>query len=157
MTWFAFHGYAPMDLADGQEKEAVALGFHGYGTYQEAIHNPNSVSWFQKPILNLLEQDYAFAKAHGQQPGGPNSSPGGIIKSDAGDIAKKAIHLGTGTIDDLINWLGQGGLWTRVGEFFVGGILLYVGLKAAVSPAGQDVGKRTFKQTVKTVAKKVPK
>lgn len=65
---------------------------------------------------------------------------------------------GINAIGDFFNRLTQAQTWIRVGEVVAGGLLLYLGLKAVVTPAGANVGKQTVKQTAHHVvegAKKV--
>lgn len=161
MTWYTFKDWI---WTSGPQKgklkiynvtgidniELEATGAHGYPTEKDSLQKPNAFpSVAQEALLAMFSAQAAYPIGGGV---GGAQTPTPSATAGAKDAIKK---LGTGTIDDLINWLTQGSLWTRVGEFAIGGILLYVGLKAAVSPSGQDVGKRTFKQTVKTVAKKV--
>jgi hypothetical protein len=61
---------------------------------------------------------------------------------------------GLAAIGDFFARLTQANTWIRVGEFVAGGLILYVGLKALVSPPGQQVATRTAKQTVRTIAER---
>lgn len=52
-----------------------------------------------------------------------------------------------GTIAQVISKLTSKAFWARVGEFAVGGLLLYVGAKAITTPAGQSVANHSLKNT----------
>jgi hypothetical protein len=60
---------------------------------------------------------------------------------------------GLAAIGDFFARLTEANTWLRVGEFVAGGLILYVGLKAIVTPEGQNVGRRTLAHTAKTTAK----
>lgn len=47
-------------------------------------------------------------------------------------------------------------VWIRVGEFLAGGIILYVGLKAVATPAGQKVSHQTVHKTLRRMADVTP-
>lgn len=64
---------------------------------------------------------------------------------------------GIAAIGDFFNRLTQAQTWIRVGEVAAGGLLLYLGLKAVVTPAGQNVGKQTVKSTASHIASGVKK
>jgi len=173
MTWFAFHGYnngKAIDIAGSQEKEAVVLGFHGYGTQILAEQHPNSVAGFpnplalaQVPFVNSIIADYNQAVKQGSQPGGPNANilnPTTALKAGVTGLAHDI--PGVGSIDDLVNAFKNNfeHVILRLGEILVGVILLYVGIKAMATPAGQQAGTRATKSTAKSivsVAKKVVK
>lgn len=137
-----------MSLAGAYEKEAVALGFHGYSTQAQAMANPNSVPDWNLPVvagLNALETAY---KQEGGASGlaGANSPVNlGAITSDAGNVA------------DFLTRLTSPHTWLRVGEFTAGLLLLYVGLKAVITPGNAPVARQTVSRTAKTVAKRVAK
>jgi len=157
VTWFAFHGYGTVDLAGVQEKQAVAMGFHGYATKTLAERHPNSVNLFQKPFVNLIEADYQDALATGSQPGGPNASnPLAAAAQGAGS----PLH-GIEAVGNFFNTLTQKNTWIRVGEVLAGLILLYVGLNAlaqntAVGNASQAATQHT-KNFVEKAGILVPK
>ena len=160
MTWFAFKGYnggAAIDIAGAQEKEAVAFGFHGYGTEAQAEHNPNSVNFLQKFVVNGLITDYNFAKAHGQQPGGPNASLPGMARSDLSSIGQSALNIvpGVKDIGDLAHRLTEPQTWIRVGEVIAGAVILFVGLKAVTSGTPVGEATKTAAKPVKAVGKVV--
>ena len=154
MTWFAFKGYnggKAIDLAGSQEKEAVGLGFHGYGTEVAAEAAPNSVSVFQKLFVNAFIADYNAAVSQGSQPGGPNANilnPSTALKAGIqGDLSNLPGLGSIGDIGDFFHRLTEKTTWERVGEFAIGGLLLYIGLKAITSGSGQETAKRTAKKT----------
>lgn len=115
-TWFAFKGYGTVQLAGVQEKQAVATGFHGYATKAQAEAKPNSVNLLQKPLVNLLEADYAQALKTESQPGGTNSNladPNSIL----GGIKDAA-----GLNANITTW------FIRVGEVVLGIVLVAIGV-----------------------------
>lgn len=124
MTWFAFKGYPAINVAGAQEKLAVSLGFHGYSTQTEAAARPNSVNALQQTYVNILELDYRQAVSAGQQPGGPNAN----LANPGSDIA--AGLTGVNAIGSFFNRLTGKNLWLRAAEFGIGGMLLYVSVKA---------------------------
>ena len=86
--------------------------------------------------------------------GAPAGNPGlAGIGASAGGVAGNAAGSTFDAIEDLVNFFKSGSLWTRVGETLAGFLLLYIGLKAAVTPSGQQPARRTIKDTAKTVAK----
>jgi hypothetical protein len=160
MTWFAFKGYnngAAIDLAGVQEKEAVSLGFHGYPTQLQAQAHPNSVNILQKLTVNALIADYKYAVASGEQPGGPNANILNPV-NDAKGAAQAAAGAipGVKDIGDFFRRLTEGSTWVRVGEVAAGMLLLYIGLKAAVTPGGVPVASRGVKQTAGSIIRKTP-
>jgi hypothetical protein len=130
MTWFAFQGYNSINLAGSQEKEAVSLGFHGYATQAQAEANRNSVNFFQKGPLNLLETDYTKAVQEGAQPGGPNdiTTPVGAAKAAAAGSGIPNPLSGLDAIGSFFGTLTEASTWMRVGEVVLGIILLAVGV-----------------------------
>ena len=128
MTWFAFKGYngnQPIDVAGSQEKEMVALGFHGYGTSALAVKNPNSVNFFNGWIVDAAIEDYKAALKEGAQPGGPNASnPAGA----ATQYAESSIP-GLSQISSFFADITQVATWERVAEVLAGAIVIYVALK----------------------------
>jgi hypothetical protein len=139
MTWFSWKGYnsgQAVDIAGTQEKQAVTLGFHGYGTQAQAQANPNSVASLpnplaipQKEFVNAIIADYGFAKKAGEQPGGPNANilnPENDLKGDASYAANRV--PGLTQIGQFFSNLTQANTWIRVGKVIVGGLLLIIGL-----------------------------
>jgi aconitase B len=60
---------------------------------------------------------------------------------------------GVGSIDDVINFLKQGSIWERAGEVLVGVIILYVAMKALVTPqSAGNVAKQGVRKTLKHAA-----
>jgi hypothetical protein len=135
MTWFAFKGYTTINLTGIEEKNAVALGFHGYSTEAEANANPNSVAIWQKAALNVLETESAVPSVTSLIPGG----------SELGDIG------------DFFHRLTESSTWIRVGEVIFGGIILWAGVKALTSQtavgAAASGAKNVAKKPVKAAAK----
>lgn len=159
MTWFAFRGYnggAAIDLAGAQEKEAAGLGFHGYATAATAQDHPNSVNLLTSVFVNGFIADYKYAVASGEEPGGPNAdilNPANDVKG-AAQAAANTIP-GIADIGGFFRNLTEGKVWIRVGEVAAGLLLLYVGLKAVTTPAGQAVQKQGFTDTFKHAAEAV--
>jgi hypothetical protein len=114
-TWFAFQGgYGTIQLAGVQEKQAVAIGFHGYATRAEAEAHKNSVNFLQAVQLNALETDYKAAVATQSQPGGTNS-----------DLSKPSSILGIATSGANANITAW---FIRIGEVALGIVLIAVGV-----------------------------
>jgi hypothetical protein len=131
MTWFAFKGYnngQAVDLAGSQEKEAAALGFHGYATQAQAQAEPNSVNVLNSWAVNEIVADYKIAVEAGEQPGGPNATPtpGNIVAGEA-SLAENSIP-GVRQIATFLGDLGSRNLWLRVGKVVIGIALIIVGL-----------------------------
>jgi hypothetical protein len=128
MTWFAFKGYynnQPIDVAGSQEKEVVALGFHGYNTAAQAAKNPNSVNIFDGWIVDAAVEDYQAALKEQAQPGGANASnPAGAAVSDA-----EASIPGLQQISTFFSFISQAATWERVAEVLAGAVVVYVALK----------------------------
>lgn len=138
MTWFAFKGYnagKAVDIAGSQEKEAAALGFHGYATEAAAEAAPNSVNFLNKWAVNELVLDYKAAVAEQAQPGGKNASnPAAAGVAGAQAAAKAAAESAAGAIPgvaqigDFFQRITQANTWLRIGEGLLGIILIAVGL-----------------------------
>lgn len=144
MSWYAFKGYNNNQAINASGFDSIelnALGMHGYPTQKEAQAKPNSVNIFQATIVNAAIDDANNARDVA-------SAPGNAAKAVASQIP------GAGSIDDVINWIKQPALWTRIGEILAGVIILYVGLKAVATPGNEPVVRRTVKDTAKTVVKR---
>jgi len=139
MTWFAFKGYPTIDVAGIQEKELAALGFHGYAAQAQAAAHPNDVGFWQKAQLNIIEADYSYAKAAGEQPGGPHATltPGNTV-AGAAQAAASSVP-GLSQIGTFFHSLGEANTWIRVAEVLLGLGLIIVGLAklASGTPAGK--------------------
>jgi hypothetical protein len=162
MTWYAFKGYdggQAIDLAGAQEKEATALGFHGYATAAEARAHPNSVNALTATFVNGFISDYKFAVSAQEQPGGKNAN----ILNPASDVAGLGSAAasdipGVAQIGDFFSALGDESTWVRVGEIVAGFLLIYIGLRAATQPGGADKATKSIfsiPKTTKKVASKV--
>jgi hypothetical protein len=145
MTWFAWQGYnggKAVDIAGSQEKEAVALGFHGYGTEQLAETNPNSVNALDSWFVNLIIADYGYAVKAGEQPGGPHATltPGNVA---AGTIQAATSLTGLNAIGEFFSRLTNASTWIRVAEVLLGTGLIIVSLAAlaADTPVGRAATK----------------
>lgn len=144
MTWFAFKGYGVIDVAGIQEKNLVGWGFHGYSTQAQATAHPNSVNLLQKPLVDTAIADYKQAVKEKAQPGGPNASNPLAATLQASNLG------GLNAIGDFFNRLTQPNTWLRIGEFAAGGLLIYMGLTAAMR--GTDA-----QQATQSVTKPVKK
>jgi hypothetical protein len=116
MTWFAFQGYPAVDLAGAQEKEAVALGFHGYATEAQANANPNSVNVLNKIYVDLIEADYSTALKDQSEPGGVNAS-NPLGQATAGALQGWGLHIS-----------GISGWFLRGLKVVLGSILMIIGI-----------------------------
>jgi len=130
VTWYAFNGYADMSLAGSQEKQATAMGFHGYATKAQADANPNSVNILQKPLLNLLETDYAAAVKEGAQPGGPNdiTTPGGAANAAAQGAGLPSFTSIQNALSGFYDVLTNGKMWRSLGWLLLGVLLMIAGV-----------------------------
>jgi hypothetical protein len=140
VTWFAFRGYPAIDVAGIQEKELVSLGFHGYATQAQAQAAPNSVGWWQKAQLNTMEADYAYAKAAGEQPGGPNAT------LTPGNVAAGAGQAAVSGLSGQLQVTGISGWFFRGMKIVFGGVLLVLGISKLTGASN----------TIVTLAGKVP-
>lgn len=144
MTWFAFKGYnngQAVDIAGSQEKQAVSIGFHGYGTEKQAEANPNSVdgdwwnplSYAQKTFVNEIVVDYKAATAEGAQPGGPNANiknpvtAAKAVTKGATTAAADAAKAVLGNITGGITGFSGTNFVLRALKVVVGGVLVIVG------------------------------
>jgi hypothetical protein len=140
VTYFDFPGgWGLYDLNGIAEKELAATGAHGYATAAEARAHPNaSPTALQQFYLQLF-------KADSESPVGAGAT--GVQSTPAS---------GTG-LSGLLGDVTSGKLWVRVGEFAVGALLLYIGLKASVTPGGAQVANQTARQTAQRTLQKVGK
>jgi hypothetical protein len=142
MTWFAFKGYnnnQPIDVAGSQEKEIVALGFHGYGTAALAAKSPNSVNILDGWIVDAAIEDYQAAVKENAQPGGANSSnPAGAAVQDAASSIPGLAQIASFFAD-----ITQAATWERVAEVLAGVIIVYVALKSLTGTDPVQVVKNT--------------
>jgi hypothetical protein len=159
MTWFAWKGYnggKAVDIAGTQEKQAVLLGFHGYGTEAKAEANPNDVAGlFPDPILggaqeefvNAIIADYGFAKKAGEQPGGPNANILNPVNDAKGDVSyAENTFPGLAQIGGFFSRLTQANTWLRIAEVLLGVGLIIVSLAkladgTSVGNTAQKAGK----------------
>lgn len=129
MTWFAFKGLnggKPVDLAGTQEKQAVAEGFHGYGTQAQAQSNPNSVNVVTEVLADGWIADYNAAVKENAQPGGANANilnPATAAKASTSFVENSIPGLST-FLDDVTS----ANLWIRAAKVIIGGTLLIIGI-----------------------------
>lgn len=62
---------------------------------------------------------------------------------------------GLAAIGDFFHRLTEANTWIRVGEVLAGVLVLYIGLKATVTPGGVNVAHQSAKKTLTRVAEKV--
>lgn len=95
-----------------------------------------------------------------------NASGGAVSKplQSVASAGQGVTNAATGTITaagDVVGaitkWLGQPQIWLRGAEIVAGLMLLYLGLKASVTPGGVAPATRGAKQTAVTSIKKVAK
>lgn len=149
MTWFAFHGKnngKAIDLAGVQEKDAVTIGFHGYGTEAQAEKQPNSVNVITGGEADLLISDYAAAVREKAQPGGKNASNpvAAAVQGDA-SYAKSAASAaasatGINAIGNFFGGLSQKNTWIRVGKISIGGVMILIAV-SKLTGAGSVISK----------------
>jgi hypothetical protein len=63
----------------------------------------------------------------------------GFNKNPKSPAQNAANAIGLGGTTGLANKLQEPNLWVRVGEFLIGGMILYLGIKGLSAPAGQAV------------------
>ena len=137
MTWYAFHGYPTLN-ADAELSTQLGLaGFHGYATESAANAHPNSVNIFSKWIVDEAEAQSSAV----HQVLGAADTTGHAVTSSV-DIAGK-----------IIDFIKQPGIYVRGAEILAGLLVLYIGLKATVSPEGAKLATRTTGDTFKSIAK----
>lgn len=109
--------------------------------------------WHELNIPGSDTANQAAAAAKAEFPKGATPTNAAITPAR---VASTAIGLAGGSGADIFaaftKWFGQPALWERVSEVAVGLIILYVGIKAIATPAGQNPAKKTFKDTAKHVA-----
>lgn len=129
MTWFAFQGSrADMNLSGVLEKQAIALGFHGYATQAQADANKNSVNVIQGPELDALEDSYSLG-----------GGSGGITGADSPIIVPNQSAASTAGRDILGN-VAVGNWFLRIGEIVFGVVLVGVGV-AKLTGASNAISK----------------
>lgn len=92
-----------------------------------------------------------------------NASGGAVSKplQQIANAGQAVTNTATGGLDwlkyiaDFFHRLTEPQTWVRVGEFAVGGMLIYVGIKAAVTPGGVPAASRNVRQTGRGVGNTV--
>ena len=125
----------------------------------ENIHIPGTnvcewPSWAQKPLFQIYPGLAAACEA------------GAFVRDNPEDLKKYAGEVGggaggktdtptsaLGALGDLAVRLTEGSTYIRIVEIGIGGLILYVGLKAIVTPAGQQVSQQTGKGLANKAAK----
>jgi hypothetical protein len=130
MTWFDIHyqGVAYVEnLTGADEKVLVGLGFHGYATQLQAQAHPQNANFAQMLIAaNILA---------GHPTGGVNTPGAPAIANTAqGAGAVATAENPLVAVGDFFHRLTEASTWARVGEFVVGAMLIYVGIRAVASP-----------------------
>jgi hypothetical protein len=115
----------------------------------EATAFPMRVDFFPTDAAAL-----AYVKAHG---GGAGNVPGLTQIQGGLNTATGAITSTGNVISDLTHFLTQPNIWLRAAEVVAGFLLLYIGLKAAVSPGGVQPATRSAGQTAKSTGKALAK
>jgi len=129
----------------GNEYNTLVLG----GTYQ-------GITRFQGPFQTQADA-MAANPSGGSLAQQISAGLGAGLQNDVGILgvassAAQSIKNGNplnalADIGDFFHRLTEKGTWTRVAEFGIGAILLYVGIKAATSGPGQEAAKRSAKKT----------
>ena len=113
-----------------------------------------SAGWHELNIPGSATAAQAAAEAKREFPNGATPTNAGISPARVAGLAGNEAGISaTGTIDDLINFLKQGSIWTRVVEVGAGLIILYIGLKAISTPKGQTVSVQSPSQVAKNLRK----
>ncbi len=155
MTYFAFQNDGDVyNLNGAAEKQLAATFAHGYASMQEACAKKNAPA---NPIQASLLA--SFVTEASSPVGGGTAGVTEIITVDAnckptGSISTLNNPATGGLSDALFAPFKNQNLWTRLAEFAIGSMILYIGAKGIVSPAGNDVARQTFKQTAKYAARR---
>lgn len=145
-TWYAFHGYnngkaIAASAFDGAELNA--MGMHGYPTEALAEAKPNSVSFFQVPVVNAAIDDYNNARDisptianNPSSPKAPVIAAGNAAKKAAGQAVSWTVSLSK-ILAKLTN-LNTRNLVTRAAEVIIGLGLVIVAVEelAKGTPVG---------------------
>jgi hypothetical protein len=138
--WYAFKGYNNNKAINAGQFDSIelnALGFHGYMTEALADAKPNSVPGFPNPLAAVAIPVVNAAINDANNARDVSSAPANAAKAATGAVPDVA--------SGIINFIKQGTIWERVVEVAIGGMLLYVGLKAmtgvSVSSGQSAVGK----------------
>jgi hypothetical protein len=138
MTWFDIHYQGVVyveNLTGADEKVLTGLGFHGYATQLEAQAHPQNANFAQMLIAaNVLA---------GHPTSGVNTPGSPAIANTAQGAGAVTAANPLGAIGDFFYRLTEGSTWVRVAEFAVGAMLIYVGVKAVVSPGVVSGAKKT--------------
>jgi hypothetical protein len=158
--WYCFPGYGLYELDGVAATEINATGAHGYPTQAEANAHPNaSPNGIQAALLDAFNTASLDPVGAGT-PGilvTPHSTGGvsGLGSNIAGNIGS-ALTGGSPT-SDLAHRLTEPAVWVRVAEFLAGGILIYIGLKAATASEGAKSPGLTATRKAGRTTKKIPK
>ena len=141
--WFVFY-------------DPAAVGIAHFGTFMVPFQPSNE---FEELTLQSTPWNYREFPTKTAALAWVNSPEGKKIKSamgkTPGGLGNNRIVdplTGLNAIGDFFNRLTDSHTWVRVGEVVAGGMLLYLGLKAVVTPAGQNVGRQTVKSTASQIA-----
>jgi hypothetical protein len=154
MTWYAFTGDGHVyDLEGIANSSLVATGAHGYATEAEAIAHRNATpSALQASLLAGFVTD-ASSPVGGGLAGVIqviDTSPSGAQTGTVSPVSNPLTSVAGDWVGGITKWLGQGNIWLRAAEIGVGIMLIYIGLKASVTPGGAaKAGKQTFSTTMK--------
>jgi len=143
-TWFAFKGYnnnKAINASIFDMTELDAIGMHGYPTEAQANAKPNSVNIFQAPVVNAAIDDANNARDVASAPGNVAGAAGKAVAGGASAV-----------FGDFTKWLNQSNLLLRGAEIAAGLLLIYIGVKAAVTPGGATTAARSGKQTAHSAA-----
>jgi hypothetical protein len=120
--------------------------------YVQSDNATNAVAPYPGGILlgGPYSSEAAAEKAHPQGSSGSTADAAGLPAPTANTTTSNPLG-GLAAIGDFFSNLTSEHTWERVAEFIVGGILLYVGIKALATPGGAQVAQQNLKKTAKNV------
>jgi hypothetical protein len=126
-------------------------GTPGYGTVSSDYKVAEAKTAQQK--MNLINQNYDIWFTSNQA--AQNWVTG--QNQNANNPAVQGSNAAASVASGLVNWISQKAIWERAGEVLVGVIIIYIGIKATVTPdSAPNVAKQGVKKTyqyAKTAAK----
>lgn len=135
----------------GNSGDAYAADWTSYANKHPNISVKKAfVGWY----LSRAQIGKALGQSLGQAVGEAGKAINQIVKGTGAGLAPLG---GIAGIGDFFGRLTEASTWIRVAEVLAGGLILYLGLKAVVTPAGKNVGPRTAKQTGQSIAKTAKK
>lgn len=128
-----------------------------YQVVQGPKPNPSLVQTASGTTVKVTGPYKTQAEAEAVIPKGARTGPGVPTNTGPTNIGQSLLTLPSDLVPQQVTQffsaLGQKATWERVGEVVVGLLVLYIGLKALITPSGQDPAKFSV---VKAVAKRTP-